>query len=80
MKEDYPKTAIKVLCRLFGKTRHAYYDRQWRVQDEGLKDDIVLQNVQEIGSSLPRLGTLKLHMMLHPDVGSCSVGLFEFDY
>ena len=70
MKEDYPKTAIKVLCRLFGKTRHAYYDRLWRVQDEGLKDDIVLQNVQEIRSSLPRLGTLKLHMMLQPALAS----------
>lgn len=66
MKEDYPKTAIKVLCRLFGKTRHAYYDHQWRVQDEGLKDDIVLQHVQQIRKDLPRLGTLKLHAMLTP--------------
>lgn len=70
MKEDYPKTAIKLLCRLFGKTRHAYYDHRWRVQDEGLKDDIVLQNVLEIRSSLPRLGTLKLHCMLQPALAS----------
>jgi putative transposase len=45
MKQDFPKLGIKLLCRLFGKTRHAYYDHQWRVQDEGLKDEIVLQHV-----------------------------------
>ena len=52
------------LCRLFGKSRHAYYDHQWRVQDQGLRDDIVLQNVLEIRKSLPGTGTLKLHEML----------------
>lgn len=52
------------LCRLFGKSRHAYYDHQWRVQDQGLRDDIVLQNVLEIRKNLPATGTLKLHEML----------------
>jgi len=64
MKQDYPKMGIKALCRLFGKTRHAYYDRQWRVQDEGLKDEIVIQHVLEIREKQKRIGTLKLHFML----------------
>jgi len=64
MKQDYPRNGIMHLCRLFGKTRHAYYDHQWRVQDQGLKDDIVLQNVLEIREKLPGSGTLKLHEML----------------
>lgn len=64
MKQDYPKLGIKNLCRLFGKTRHAYYDRQWRAQDAGLKDEIVLQHVLNIREKQKRIGTMKLHFML----------------
>lgn len=64
MKQDYPKLGIKTLSRLFGKTRHAYYDQQWRVQDEGLKDEIVIQHVLQIREKQKRIGTLKLHFML----------------
>jgi len=64
MKQNLPKLGIKLLCRLFGKTRHAYYAHQWRVQDLGLKDDIVLQHVLDIRKKQNRIGTLKLHYML----------------
>lgn len=64
MKQDFPKLGIKLLCRLFGKTRHAYYDHQWRMQDLGLKDEIVLQHVLDIRKKQNRIGTLKLHHML----------------
>src|SRR5690606_38192585 len=50
----------------FGKTRHAYYDKGWRVQDQGLKEDIVIQKVLEIRKEIPGIGTLKLHSMLTP--------------
>lgn len=66
MKQDYPTIGIKILCRLFGKTRHAWYDYQWRVKDTGLKEDIILQHVMEIREDLPRVGTLKLHHMIAP--------------
>lgn len=66
MKQEDPRLGISQLCRLFGKTRHAWYDYRWRVQDMGLKDDIVLQHVYAIRKSLPRVGTLKLHQMLTP--------------
>jgi putative transposase len=66
MKQDFPKLGIKILCRLFGKTRHAYYDHQWRLLDEGLKDEIVLQHVLDIRKEQRRIGTLKLHHMLTP--------------
>jgi len=64
MKQDYPKMGIASLCRLFGKTRHAYYDHGWRLQDQGLKDEIILQHVLQIRQHLPAVGTLKLHQML----------------
>jgi len=66
MKEDFPMQGIKILCTLFGKTRHAYYDHQWRVQDDGLKIELVLQQVLKIRESLPRLGTAKMHHKLQP--------------
>jgi putative transposase len=56
----------KRLCALFGKTRHALYDHQYRQQQEVLTDDIVLQYVHQIRSGLPRLGTRKLHHKLQP--------------
>ena len=66
MKEDFPMLGIKILCRLFGKTRHAYYDHQWRAQDDGLKIELVLQQVLKIRESLPRLGTAKMYHKLQP--------------
>lgn len=69
MKQDFPRFGIKLLCRLFGKTRHAYYDHQWRLQDLGLKDEMVLQHVLDIRNKQNRIGTLKLHYMLQDPLG-----------
>lgn len=66
MKRNRPRLGIGVLCRLLGKTRHAYYDHIWRKDSTVVKEDIVLQLVHELRSELPRLGTRKLHHMLEP--------------
>lgn len=70
MKEDSPVLSRSVLCRLFGKTRHAYYDKQWRFKDTCLRDDVILQLVTHIRKTLPRLGTRKLLYMLAPELRS----------
>jgi putative transposase len=70
MKQDYPHLSKEVLCRLFGKTRHAYYDHLWRSKAGNIKDDIILQEVQAIRKNLPRLGTRKLLEMLRPKLES----------
>lgn len=64
MKQDHPFVGIEELCKLFGKTRHAYYDNTWRLKDNLLKDEVILQLVATIRTSLPRLGTRKLHFLL----------------
>lgn len=64
MKQDFPKLGIGLLCRLFGKTRHAYYDALWRKSHGSIKEDIILQEVLSIRQQLPRLGTRKLHFLL----------------
>lgn len=68
MKQDYPDISKEALCRLFGKTRHAYYDHQWRQQEHSLRDDIILQLVHQIRIPLPRLGTRKLLLLLKPEL------------
>ena len=64
MKQDFPKFGIAVLCRLFGKTRHAYYDSLWRKENSLVKEDVILQEVINIRKDLPRLGTRKLHYLV----------------
>jgi putative transposase len=66
MKQDYPRLGWGILCRLFGKTRHAYYDHLWRSQRGSMKEEIILQLVHEIRGPLPRLGTRKLLFLLQP--------------
>jgi len=70
MKQDYPKCGIGLLCRLFGKTRHAYYDSLWRKESGLVKKDIILQEVIELRRNMPRLGTRKLHYLLQSALAS----------
>ncbi|HLZ88412.1 MAG TPA: IS3 family transposase [Puia sp.] len=61
---------MKVLCGLFGKTRHAWYDRQWREQQDIFTDEIILQAVQKTRQQLPRVGTRKLQELIAPELAS----------
>jgi transposase InsO family protein len=70
MKQDHPRTGMVQLCRLFGKTRHAYYDALWRKQDSLVKEDVILQEVINVRKDLPSLGTRKLHHVLQPRLAS----------
>jgi putative transposase len=74
MKQDYPHLGWGYLCRLFGKTRHAYYDHLYRSRNDTLKEDVILQLVAEIRISLPRLGTRKLLHLLGPKLQSHGIG------
>lgn len=70
MKKDYPDRSMKVLCGLFGKTRHAFYDWQWREQQDVFTDEIVLQAVQKVRQQLPRVGTRKLQELIAPELAT----------
>jgi len=70
MKQYYPQTSMIVLCNLFGKTRHAWYDNNWRQQEEFLKEEIIIQLVLEIRRQLPATGTRKLMHMLQPGLAA----------
>jgi len=73
MKQYYPEVSIGKLCDLFGKTRHAFYDNQWRQHDDFLKEEIIIQWVLEIRKQLPRIGVRKLLHMLEPKLAEHSL-------
>jgi transposase InsO family protein len=68
MKQYYPHISISKLCKLFGLTRHAWYDNKSRQQDQSLKDEIIIQMVFEIRKQLPGTGTRKLLHLLEPEL------------
>lgn len=64
MKESCAAVGIGKLCGLFGKTRHAFYDREWH-QKEKLNNELqVLEMIHMIRREMPRIGTRKLYYML----------------
>jgi putative transposase len=61
----YGQYGVGFYCRLFGKSRQAFYGQHKNnTDDRGLQDALVLKLVGEIRKDLPRCGTDKLHHML----------------
>jgi len=48
MKSNYTKIGIGRLCMLFGKTRHAFYDKAWHLQERADLHHLVLELVAQI--------------------------------
>lgn len=64
MKDSCAAVGIGKLCGLFGKTRHAFYDREWH-QKEKINNELqVLEMIHMIRREMPRIGTRKLYYML----------------
>jgi transposase InsO family protein len=55
---------------LFGKTRHAYYDHQWRHKGDNFKEEIILDQVREIRKTLQKAGIRQLMVNLKPVLAS----------
>lgn len=60
----YSFYSVNYYCKLFGKSRQAYYEQQKETNDKGLEEVLVINLVKEIRSDLPRCGVDKLHFML----------------
>lgn len=56
---------IGPLCRLFGKSRHAYYDRKYHFRSIYEDELVVLEMVAQVRCELPGLGVHKLYRCLH---------------
>lgn len=61
-------TSIVNLCKLYGKSRQAYYSRYRHEEKKGMQEAIILDLVRNIRSELPYTGVPKLHRMLRADL------------
>lgn len=64
MKQLFSNVSFTNVCRLFGKSRQAWYDINQRCADKNLQEALLIQWVEAIRLTLPRSGTIKLHSML----------------
>jgi transposase InsO family protein len=66
MRTNFQHIGLAKLCGWLGITRQAYYQNSWKAIDTTIKEELVLQQVKQIRSNHPRLGTRKLYEKLHP--------------
>lgn len=64
MKRDFHHIGLAKLCGWFGITRQAYYQNSWTAIDTTIEEELILEQVQQIRSLHPRLGTRKLYEKL----------------
>lgn len=64
MRQFYAVVGVAKLCGLFGKSRQALYDANWRETDKLLQEELILVMVRDIRRNLPKLGGVKLYSLL----------------
>lgn len=64
MKNQLSGVSFNDTCRLFGKSRQAWYKIHQRGDRNRLQEELVLQWVLEIRSTLPRVGGIKLYFLI----------------
>lgn len=64
MKNQLSGVSFNDTCRLFGKSRQAWYKIHQRGDRNRLQEELVLQWVLEIRSTLPRVGGIKLFFLI----------------
>lgn len=75
MKQLYPSIGLARLCRLFGKSRQAFYDYSRRGTDNQFREAIIIDLVKRVRQSLPKLGTLKLMHILRDDLTTHGISI-----
>jgi putative transposase len=73
MKIHYAQIGLERLCRLFGKSRQAFYDHSWRRNDDTMQQAVIVDLVRSVRKKLPKVGTIKLLYMLKDDF--CAHGI-----
>jgi hypothetical protein len=66
MRQERTSYGTDVLCRLFGRSRQAYYERSHYVATTSVEEDTILSLVREVRKDFPRMGARKLLIYLKP--------------
>jgi putative transposase len=75
MKEYYPSIGLKRLCRLFGKTRNAFYDHSQRRESALFEEALIIDLVKSHRAVLPKVGGAKLLLMLKDDFAAHKIAI-----
>jgi len=59
------RMGVGPLCKLFGKSRQAFYKKQWHLSDSEQAELIVLELVAQVRRELPGLGLHKLYKCIY---------------
>jgi len=75
MRHEHPSYNIDALCRLFGKSRQAYYERIRYTYIQKVQYDVILSLVRDVRKDFPRMGCRKLLIFLRPKFEAMSINI-----
>lgn len=64
----YSHLSLKYICRLFGKSRQGWYGLQQHNGQKEMKNGLILHKVREIRTDFPKMGSLKLRIMVEKEL------------
>jgi hypothetical protein len=64
---------MEALCKLFGKSRQAYYERNNYRVNQDVKESEILRVVVLVRKNFPRMGTKKLLIYIRPQFSSLGI-------
>lgn len=71
----YSHYSVDYYCKLFGRSRQAFYEQRNQPNGDSLQEALVMGLVKEIRNDLPRCGVDKLHFMLRDSFAAHSIKL-----
>lgn len=66
MKGSYPSISLERFCRLLGVSRQALYQHGWHKEGLSIEAELIIQQVMDIRTRHPLIGTRKLYLLLQP--------------
>lgn len=70
MKQSFAKTGVGRLCKLFGRTRHAFYEKNWYEQQRYSNEQIVVELLVALKREIPVQSTKSIYIILKPTLRS----------
>lgn len=70
MKQSFVKVGVGRLCKLFGRTRHAFYEKSWYKQQRYSDEQIVVELLMALRREIPVLSSKAIYLILKPTLRS----------
>jgi putative transposase len=70
MKQSFVKVGVGRLCKLFGRTRHAFYEKSWYKQQRYSDEQIVVELLVALRREIPVLSSKTIYLILKPTLRS----------